>query len=306
MPSKRNATAKGKLNGAARKELNMAASNAVVERTVVGTNEDTVFGRVTKMWGNGHCQALVQSNGMRVELHKVRIPRNRLGKKGSTPINMSSVVAIFVGKEFEASKVRDTDQFDITAILDDKQVRSLVKQSLVPSWFLKNAEEIAAAGPTAVEDEGFEWDTSDAESSSAEEAALEAAVEAAAAVAISRAYKGKEKTNVGDALTKKQLREIKKAVGKVSVGKPTKSATSHVDVGDEDEDVAVPVEALDAEIKRKEDEEFHSTKKVAEKKATDDAAWCDFGAWRSTAATVNVAAPAAAPARKADAWIDNI
>lgn len=304
MPSKRNATAKGKLNGAARKELNMAASSAVVERTVVGTNEDTVFGRVTKMWGNGHCQTLVQSNGMRVELHKVRIPRNRLGKKGSTPINMSSVVAIFVGKEFEASKVRDTDQFDITAILDDKQVRSLVKQSLVPSWFLKNAEEIAAAGPTVVEDEGFEWDTSDAESSSAEEAALEAAVEAAAAVAISRAYKGKEKTTVGDALTKKQLREIKKAVGKASVGKPGKSATSHIAVGEEDEDAVVPVETLDADIKQKEDEEFRATKKVAEKKVADNAAWSDFGAWRSNP----IAAPAAAPtpARKADAWIDTI
>ena len=47
MPS-RHATKKGKLNGVARKELNLSASTSLVEKTVLGTNEDTVFGRVTK------------------------------------------------------------------------------------------------------------------------------------------------------------------------------------------------------------------------------------------------------------------
>ena len=170
MPS-RHATSKGKLNATARKELNMAASNAAVERAVVGTNEDTVFGRVTKMWGNGHCQVLAHSATGRVQLHKVRIPRNRLGKKGSTPITMSSVVAIFVGKDFEASKVRDTDQFDITTVLDDKQVRSLVKQHLAPSWFMKSADDIALAGESIkCEEDAWEWDTSDEEASLAKDA----------------------------------------------------------------------------------------------------------------------------------------
>jgi hypothetical protein len=212
MPN-RHATKKGRLNGTARKEMNMTAAHAVVDRTIVGTNEDTVFGRITKNWGNGHCQALVQSNGVRVQLHKVRIPKNRLGKKGATPITTSSVVAIFVGKDFNPGKVGAADQFDITAILDDKQVRSLMKQELIPGWFMKTADELASGvglGPVP-EEESWEWDAGE---SSAEESAAEDAEALAASAAIARASKGKEAAHYGDALTKKQLREIKKAVAK--------------------------------------------------------------------------------------------
>jgi len=165
----------------------MTAANKVLDRTVVGTNEDTVFGRITKMWGNGHCRAIIQWNDVRAELNKVRIPKNRLGKKGSTPITLSSVVAIFVGKDFDVSNLKEGDQFDIMAVLDTRQARSLVKQELAPGWFLKSADEIASGvsiGPVS-KDEGWEWDTSD---DSAEEEDV-----------------------TGDALTKKQLRELKKS-----------------------------------------------------------------------------------------------
>ena len=163
----------------------MTAATKVLERTVVGTNEDTVFGRITKMWGNGHCRAIIQWNDVRAELNKVRIPKNRLGKKGSTPITLNSVVAIFVGKDFDVSNLKEGDQFDISAVLDARQARTLVKEELAPGWFLKSADEIASGvsiGPVS-KDEGWEWDTSD---DSAEE-------------------------ETGDALTKKQLREAKKS-----------------------------------------------------------------------------------------------
>ena len=183
---KRNATKKGRLNGAACKELNMNAANKVLDRTVVGTNEDTVFGRITKMWGNGHCRAIIQWNDVRAELNKVRIPKNRLGKKGSTPITLSSVVAIFVGRDFDVSNLKEGDQFDISAVLDTRQARALVKQELAPGWFLKSADEIASGvsmGPVS-KDEGWEWDTT--EDSGEDEV-------------------------TGNAVTKKQLRELKKS-----------------------------------------------------------------------------------------------
>jgi hypothetical protein len=164
----------------------MNAANKVLDRTVVGTNEDTVFGRITKMWGNGHCRAIIQWNDVRAELNKVRIPKNRLGKKGSTPITLSSVVAIFVGRDFDVNNLKEGDQFDISAVLDTRQARALVKQELAPGWFLKSADEIASGvsmGPVS-KDEGWEWDTT--EDSDEDEV-------------------------TGDAVTKKQLRELKKS-----------------------------------------------------------------------------------------------
>ena len=203
MPS-RHATKKGRMNGTACKLNNLSRSSADVERAVMGTNEDTVFGRVTKMWGNGHCQVLAYVDGARVQLHKVRIPKTRLGKKGATPITLNSTVTIFVGKSFEAAKVRDTDAFDINALLDDKQVRALVKQQLAPSWFLKSADEITSTEPTtAVEEEGFDWDTSADESV--------ASAEDVATLTMAK--------DASEAMTKKQLREIKKAADKIAAGK---------------------------------------------------------------------------------------
>ena len=239
MPS-RHATKKGKLNGASRKLINLSRSNADIDRAVLGTNEDTVFGRVTKMWGNGHCQVLAFCNGARVQLHKVRIPKNRLGKKGSTPITLSSTVSIFVGKTFEAAKVLDTDQFDITAVLDEKQVRQLMKQQLVPTWFLKSADEINSTEPSAVvEEEGFVWDTSD------DEVAEDASVEIAVQAALAQKGKGKDIGHMGDALTKKQLREVKKTMEKISVGKkPTVVESGWEGFGTVEEEVPVASESV--------------------------------------------------------------
>lgn len=309
MPIKRNSSKKGRLSGTARKELNMTASHAVVDKAVVGTNEDTVFGRITKIWGNGHCEALVQHGGVRVTLHKVRIPKNRLGKKGSTPINTSTVVSIFVGKDFNAAQVRAADQFDITSILDDKQVRMLVKEKVAPSWFMKTVDELASGvGMGAVaEEEAWEWDASDDAASSSEE-------EAVAAAALARIPGGKAVVGLGDALTKKQLREVKKAVTKVKPASASGSG-SKSDSSD-DEDGPIVVEAEDSLTKSIAAEESAfmakanaeakvEAKKVAEAKSS---AWSDFGAWRSSApASAAPSAPSAPAAVKAsDAWIDNI
>ena len=277
MPS-RHATKKGKLNGAARKELNLSVSTAVIEKTVLGTNEDTVFGRVTKMWGNGHCQVLAVHGKIRVQLHKVRIPKNRLGKKGSTPITLNSVVSIFVGREFEPTKVRDADAFDITAVLDDKQVRTLIKSSLAPAWFLKTADEISSTEEvTAVEEEGFEWDTSADEASGDD-----AVVEFAAQAALSRLQKGRDAGHLGDALTKKQLREVKKITAKASAGKKLTSETSRPvdeDESEENEDAELSAAQL----------AFLAAKQ--ETRATDDSKWAALGESRSATK---------------DAWIDRI
>ena len=252
MPSKRNATKKGRLNGATCKELNMNASKAVVERTIVGTNEDTVFGRITKMWGNGHCRALVQWNGVKAELNKVRIPKNRLGKKGSTPINMSSVVSIFVGKDFDASNLRDTDQFDITSIIDDKQVLYMIKQELVPTWFMKTADELSSGlvlGPVG-DDEAWEWDDSSDETLDGAQSSL----------------KGGLSSSV--ALTKKQLREVKKAANKIT-SKTTTANVPAVETDDSDDEDGIDL--------------FNtSTKPIIEKKIVeDDSKWASIGAARS-------------------------
>ena len=293
MPN-RHATKKGRLNGTARKELNMAASHAVVDKAVVGTNEDSVFGRITKIWGNGHCEALVQHGSVRVTLHKVRIPKNRLGKKGSTPINTTTVVSIFVGKDFAPSQVRNTDQFDITSILDDKQVRMLVKEKLAPSWFMKTVDELASGvgmGSVA-EEEAWEWDASDDATSSAEE-------EAAAAAALARIPGGKAVVTLGDALTKKQLREIKKAKASSSSG----SGSGRKSDSDDDEPIVALAEAEDplAKIAAAEETAFLAKAKKAEAKSSAD--WSAFGAWRSGA---EPAAEAKPMQNKNEAWIDNI
>ena len=181
MPSKRNATKKGRLNGNACKELNTNASSKAVERTILGTNEDTVFGRVTRMLGFGHMRVLVQGSAGTREL-SVRIPKGKFGKRGATPITTNSVVSIFVGKDFDASaKVYGAEHFDVTAIMDDRQVRDLVSRRCLPSWMLKSVDEITSGVPTTTEEEGFEWEVTE---------------------------------EVGNAMTKKELREAKKTQGK--------------------------------------------------------------------------------------------
>lgn len=162
MPVKRNHSKKGRLSGTACKELNANASSKMIERTVVGTNNDTVFARVTRMLGFGHVRVLIPTTNGTREMD-ARIPHNKFGKRGATPITMSSVVAIFVGADFDPTiKARGTEHFDITAILSDRQVRELVLNKFIPSWMLKTADEITSGSLEQVdEEEGFDWDISE-------------------------------------------------------------------------------------------------------------------------------------------------
>ena len=184
MPSKRGFTKKGRLSGSACKELNSIAASKVVERSIVGTNEDTAFARVVRMMGFGHARVIVQVSSGTKEL-LARIPKNKFGKKGSTPITTNSVVTIFVGKDFDPSSMSQGDHFDITSILDDRQLRDLIAKQIVPSWMLKSVEDIAnGIGLIKVtEDDGFDWENSDSET---------------------------DEITSGAALTRKQLRAAKK------------------------------------------------------------------------------------------------
>lgn len=244
------------MNGAARKEMNANASSKFVERAIVGTNEDTVFVRVVRMMGFGHARVLAQgSNGTRELL--ARIPKNKFGKKGATPITLNSVVSIFVGKDFDASvKTVHSEHFDITSILDDRQARDLVSKKVLPAWMLKSADEIASGvgiTKTTEDDEGFDWEVSD----EAEDVA------------------GPAQT-LGVALTKKEMREAVKTKSRQGV-KVSKSS--------EDDEVDADVDTEPVEV----NEEPHLPMREVrpEVKVASDAKWAALGVARSLDAMID-------------------
>jgi hypothetical protein len=157
---------KGRISGSARKEINeRRAADAVSGKT-----EGVVFARITKIIGAGHVKVAIDSKHGPKEI-LVRIP-NLLGRRGATPLNTSSVVSIYVGKDFNANEhISSSDHFDITAILTQKQAYALQKEGAIPPWM---AQEIEA--PKATEEPGtggFEFDYSekvgDEDSSESEE-----------------------------------------------------------------------------------------------------------------------------------------
>ena len=171
---------KGRISGGARKEINGKRSGDVVataysvvrdyeddvresrERGLptppVPTNyEGQVFARITKIVGSGHVKATIDSKRGPKEI-LVRIP-NLLGRRGATPLNLSSVVSVYVGTEFDGSEaIKASDHFDITSILEQKQAYDLQKCGLIPSWMVQDVDK-ATAG--AKEETGFEFDYSE-------------------------------------------------------------------------------------------------------------------------------------------------
>ena len=144
---------KGRISGSARKVINeRRATDAVAGRA-----EGVVFARITKIIGAGHVKVAIDSKHGPKEII-VRIP-NLLGRRGATPLNTSSVVSVFVGKDFNPDEpVSSSDHFDITAILTQKQAYGLQKDGLIPSWM---AQDIDTATTTDAGAGGFEFDYSE-------------------------------------------------------------------------------------------------------------------------------------------------
>jgi hypothetical protein len=150
---------KGK-SGSVRKEINsQRASNVVKSKP-----DDTEFGRVTKLLGYNHVMAAIPTATGSIEL-RVRIP-NLFHRKGATPITTRDIVSVYVGVDFDHTAVKPTDQFDITAILSNKQAHELSTAGVVPRWMVH--EEVASGGgahDTAAE---TGWEFSYSESKGAE------------------------------------------------------------------------------------------------------------------------------------------
>ncbi len=151
---------KGKLSGAARKEINQPRAADVVKEM----SSDTSFGRVTKLLGFNHIMVAIQGKSGPKEI-RVRIPK-LFTKKGATPITTRDVVALFVGEEFDPEEVKSTDIFDITAILTVKQANDMVHSGDLPRWMVHDE---VTSGHIKTEADGSGWEFGYSEEKGAEE-----------------------------------------------------------------------------------------------------------------------------------------
>lgn len=158
---------KGRLSGAARKEISASrASEAVsiafmseAERTRKREVVDFVFGRVTKLTGANHIRVAVPASKGSKEI-LVRIP-NIFARRGATPITTRSVVTIYTGEDFDPDdkEVTGTEHFDVTSILTERQIKDLKKAGLIPDWMTTTDTADVAAGKA--EEDGFVWATAE-------------------------------------------------------------------------------------------------------------------------------------------------
>jgi hypothetical protein len=158
---------KGRLTGGKRQEVN---ANRVA-KILSGDVKDIAFARVRKHLGSGRVLAAIDSMHGPKEI-QAQIP-NVFGRKGSTPINSTTVVTIVVGEGFNADKdVTPTSHFKIESILSDDQARSLSKKGMVPDWMLiVDAADAASAAAAAEEMFTFEAEDDDEESEDSDESA---------------------------------------------------------------------------------------------------------------------------------------
>jgi hypothetical protein len=148
---------KGRMSGAARKEMNRKASSDAVEGRMIGIT----FARVTRMVGENHIRVAIPCKTGYKEF-MARIP-NKFGKKGSTPLTTNSIVSIFVGEQFDPNDtIPENTHFDVTSILDDKQAYQLVKDGTIPSWMQKSPDEISSGviKSDATAGDGYEFEYS--------------------------------------------------------------------------------------------------------------------------------------------------
>ena len=142
-------------SGAARKEANKRTSTEAVE----GRRQGIMFARVLKMLGMNHISVAIPTKAGYKEFQARITPK--LGRKGSTPLTINNVVAIYVGEGFDPEeKLQGNEHFDVECILDDKQTYQLFKDGKIPGWMLKSPEEVSSGvvKSTGTVEEGFEFD----------------------------------------------------------------------------------------------------------------------------------------------------
>jgi len=156
---------KGRLTGGKRQEVN---SNRVA-KILSGEVKDIAFARVRKHLGSGRVLVAIDSKHGPREI-QAQIP-NVFGRKGSTPINSTTVVTIVVGEDFDVEKdITPTSHFKIESILSDEQARGLLRKSMIPDWMLIiDAADAAAAAAAAEETFFFEAEDEDEDSEESDE-----------------------------------------------------------------------------------------------------------------------------------------
>ena len=151
---------KGRLAAPRRGELNEERSQTEVTAALAakerGGKTDTMFARVTGHLGMGRVKARLPTGKDSVEIY-IQIP-NVFGRKGVTPINSQTVVAVYVGLDFNPLSFDSTVHFKMTSILNDMQAGQLVEAEVIPSWMTSTVDPADAAAKG--EEEAFVFDYS--------------------------------------------------------------------------------------------------------------------------------------------------
>ncbi len=144
------------------------ANKKMVDAALGGNTDDTLFGRVVKIYGGAGLSVMTKDK----REHRAQI-RGLLRRKGATPIGVGDVV-VLGRREFESRKEGDTvgeiggaEMFDVVGVLDHRAALTAVKDGLIPKWMQtgsddKVAMEDTVLGPRPVDD-GFEFDYDAAE-----------------------------------------------------------------------------------------------------------------------------------------------
>jgi hypothetical protein len=150
---------KGKISGSARKEINASRVSKILEQ-----GEGYLFARVVKHLGMGRVEVNIATPRGAVKTLRAQIPLV-FSRKGATPINSTTVVSIFAGKDFDSEKEIDPKtHFKIEAILKDSEAYDLKEDGRIPAWMTARTLAIegttaaaTAAAAKAVEEEGWEF-----------------------------------------------------------------------------------------------------------------------------------------------------
>lgn len=143
------------------------ANKKMVDAALGGETDDTLFGRVVKIYGGAGLSVMTKDK----REHRAQI-RGLLRRKGATPIGVGDVV-VLGRREFESRKEGDTvgeiggaEMFDVVGVLDHRAALTAVKEGLIPKWMQTGQEEKASADSALGardDDDGFEFDYDDAE-----------------------------------------------------------------------------------------------------------------------------------------------
>jgi len=147
MPSSK----KGRISGAKRATIATMRANKILSG-----EKGVIFARVVKHEGMGHVAAMIDSRHGPVEI-KAQIPPV-FGRKGSTPINSTTVVAIYVGEGFDPTKFDPSTHFRIETIMSEQQAYDLVEDGIIPAWMVRGEKK--GEINTILEDSGIEFDRS--------------------------------------------------------------------------------------------------------------------------------------------------